>query len=161
MASLNDQHSLDDARHVLNNVFGFDDFRHAQAEVVEALLQGDHALAVMPTGAGKSMCFQIPAILNSTGLAVVVSPLVALMEDQVASLAVNDVAAVTINSSRDWESNAANWRRVAAGEIRLLYISPERLMTGRMLSALENLPVGLIAVDEARCISWWWPFFRT
>ena len=160
MASLNDQHSLDDARHVLNNVFGFDDFRHAQAEVVEALLQGDHALAVMPTGAGKSMCFQIPAILNSTGLAVVVSPLVALMEDQVASLAVNDVAAVTINSSRDWESNAANWRRVAAGEIRLLYISPERLMTGRMLSALENLPVGLIAVDEAHCISRWGPSFR-
>ncbi len=160
MSPLTDQYSLDDARQVLQTVFGFDDFRHAQADVVDALLRGEHALAVMPTGAGKSMCFQIPAILNSQGLAIVVSPLVALMEDQVAALKLNDVAAETINSSHDWDSNAAAWRRVAAGDVRLLYLSPERLMDERMLSALKKLPVGLIAVDEAHCISRWGPSFR-
>ncbi|MGE5765607.1 MAG: RecQ family ATP-dependent DNA helicase, partial [Bacteroidota bacterium] len=147
------------ARRVLHDVFGYTTFRPGQEEVIAALLAGDSVLTVMPTGAGKSLCFQVPALVK-TGLTIVVSPLVALMEDQVAALKLDGVAADTINSSRDRAANVATWRRVAAGELRLLYISPERLMTKRMLAALQRLPVALIAIDEAHCISRWGPAFR-
>ncbi|MBF0251775.1 MAG: DNA helicase RecQ, partial [Alphaproteobacteria bacterium] len=144
---------------ILKTVFGYDSFRPAQKPVVDALLSGEHVLAVMPTGAGKSLCFQIPA-LKMGGLAIVVSPLVALMEDQVAALRLAGVAADTINSSRDRSVNVDAWKRVQAGETRLLYLAPERLMTDRMLEALKKLPVTLIAIDEAHCISRWGPAFR-
>ncbi len=144
---------------ILKNVFGFDSFRPGQAEVVNALLAGEHALAVMPTGSGKSLCFQIPALLKG-GLTLVVSPLVALMEDQVAALKLAGVAADTINSSRDRDLNVTTWKRAAAGDLRLLYLAPERLMTERMLGALGRLPVTLIAIDEAHCLSRWGPSFR-
>jgi len=144
---------------ILKDVFGFDQFRPGQAEVVETLLAGEHVLAVMPTGSGKSLCFQIPALVKG-GLTIVVSPLVALMEDQVAALKLAGVAADTINSSRDRATNVAVWKRAAAGEMRLLYLAPERLMTDRMLSALARLPVTLVAVDEAHCVSRWGPSFR-
>src|SRR3546814_12414506 len=113
----------------------------------------------MPTGSGKSLCFQVPALVRE-GLTLVVSPLVALMEDQVAALKLDGVAADSINSSRERERNVATWRRVAAGELRLLYISPERLMTERMLAALQRIPLAQIAIDEAHCISRWGPSFR-
>ncbi|MEM1250000.1 MAG: DNA helicase RecQ [Acidobacteriota bacterium] len=144
---------------VLRDVFGFNSFRPGQEEVVDTLLSGQDALAIMPTGSGKSLCYQVPALALG-GLTVVVSPLVALMEDQVAALRLAGVPAETINSSREREVNVAAWRRVAAGEVPLLYLSPERLMTGRMLTALGKLPVRLIAIDEAHCISQWGPAFR-
>ena len=149
----------DNKRQVLREVFGFEDFRPGQERAVDALLAGRNVLTVMPTGSGKSLCFQVPALVGG-GLTVVVSPLVALMQDQVAALRLAGVAADTINSSRERAENIAAWRRAAGGETRLLYLSPERMMTEQMLAALGQLDIRLIAIDEAHCISQWGPAFR-
>ncbi len=149
----------DPKRRILKDVFGYDDFRPGQAAAIEALLAGRHVLSVMPTGAGKSLCYQVPALVLG-GLTVVVSPLVALMQDQVAALKLAGVEAETINSARDRAHNVAAWRKVAAGQTRLLYLAPERLMSARMLDALKRLDIKLIAIDEAHCISQWGPSFR-
>ena len=144
---------------VLSQVFGFENFRPGQKEVVDSLMAGRNVLAVMPTGSGKSLCYQVPALAMG-GLAVVVSPLVALMQDQVAALKLAGVEAETINSSASREDNVEIWRRVAAGIVKILYLAPERLMTAQMISALKKLDVRLIAVDEAHCISQWGASFR-
>ena len=140
-------------------MFGYSAFRPGQEEIVDLILDRQNVLVVMPTGAGKSLCYQIPALVSDR-LAVIVSPLVALMDDQVAGLRANGVAAACVHSGLSREEQVANWRSVASGQCRLLYLSPERLMTARMLEALERLDPAFLIVDEAHCISKWGASFR-
>ena len=144
---------------ILKQIFGYDQFRDGQEQVIDNLLDGFDTLAVMPTGSGKSLCFQIPALVMG-GLAIVISPLVALMNDQVAALKLAGVSVETINSTKSRDDNVESWRRVAAGQISILYMAPERLINERMLTAIAKLPLTLFAIDEAHCISRWGPAFR-
>src|SRR6478752_3654902 len=136
---------LDAARAVLQRTFGHSDFRGLQAGVIGEVMAGRSALAVLPTGGGKSLCYQIPSLIRS-GLGLVISPLIALMADQVAALQQSGVAAERLDSNIQLELRSDIWRRVEAGELDLLYLSPEGLMQPSMLERLSRLPLALVAI---------------
>ena len=152
--------SIAEALTSLREHFGFADFREGQREVIAAILEGKDAVVVMPTGSGKSLCYQLPAMMLG-GATVVVSPLIALMKDQVDALRSRGLPATFINSSIDGAEQSARINALRRGEVKLVYVAPERFRSSRFLEALQSLRISLFAVDEGMLSTWATTFVLT